>query len=49
MKSGVVRPDAEAEFLTPERCAILEAWNDNSDASIARARVEPGVKLNSIA
>lgn len=45
MKSGVVRPDAEAEFLTPERCAILEAWNDNSDnaVSIARARVDPGV------
>ena len=33
------------EYLTPERCYILESWNDPSDpaASIARARVEPGV------
>lgn len=31
--------------MTPERCTILESWNDESDSavSIARARVEPGV------
>lgn len=45
VKSGIVRPDPEAEFMTPEGCAILESWNDESDdaVSIARARVEPGV------
>jgi mannose-6-phosphate isomerase-like protein (cupin superfamily) len=33
------------ELLTPEGCYILESWNDAADpaASIARARVEPGV------
>ena len=33
------------EYLTPEGCYILESWNDAADpaASIARARVEPGV------
>jgi len=33
------------EFLTDERCHILELLNDNSDRSfsIARARVEPDV------
>ena len=33
------------EWLTPEGCYILESWNDAADpaASIARARVEPGV------
>ena len=45
MQQGVVRPDPETEFLAPERCAILEAWNEESDAavSIARARVDRGV------
>ena len=45
VKSGIVRPDPEAELMTSERCAILESWNDESDdvVSIARARVEPGV------
>jgi mannose-6-phosphate isomerase-like protein (cupin superfamily) len=35
----------KSEYLTPEGCHILESWNDASDpaASIARARVEPGV------
>ena len=39
------RPDPAEEALTPERCAILESWNDDSDpaVSIARARVEPGI------
>ncbi len=46
MKSLIVHPDAGTEFLTPERCAILETWNDSTDpdVSIARARVEPGVR-----
>jgi len=31
--------------MTPERCIILEVWNDPADTagSIALARVEPGV------
>ena len=34
-----------AEFYTPEKCHIIELSNtgDDQDASIARARVEPGV------
>jgi mannose-6-phosphate isomerase-like protein (cupin superfamily) len=41
----VVSPDEKDEFATPERCSILETWNDESDhgVSITRARVEPGV------
>ena len=33
------------EFLTPERCYIVESWNDLDDAhaSIARVRVQAGV------
>ncbi|MGA7799675.1 MAG: cupin domain-containing protein [Gammaproteobacteria bacterium] len=46
MGPRIVRPDSDAEFETEERCAILESWNDPDDpqASIARARVRPGVK-----
>ena len=38
-------PSPGAEYLTPEGCYILESWNSPADpsASIARARVEPGV------
>jgi mannose-6-phosphate isomerase-like protein (cupin superfamily) len=38
-------PDPATEFMTPEGCAILESWNDRSDAdvSIARATVAPGI------
>ena len=45
MEPKVVRWNAEAEFATPERCSIVETWNDESDSdvSIARARVEPGI------
>jgi mannose-6-phosphate isomerase-like protein (cupin superfamily) len=45
VQPSIVRPDAATEFVTPERCFILETWNDLSDAavSIVRARVEPGV------
>lgn len=45
MRRGVRRPDPSAEFLTPERCHILElsGAEDDAEVSIARARVEPGV------
>ena len=45
MEARIVRPDRASEFMTPERCAILEVWNDPADTagSIALARVEPGV------
>jgi mannose-6-phosphate isomerase-like protein (cupin superfamily) len=41
----VARPDESKEFHTPERCSILETWNDarDPDTSIARARVAPRV------
>jgi mannose-6-phosphate isomerase-like protein (cupin superfamily) len=42
----VHKPAADAEeYLTPEGCWILEVANDADDeaASVARARVEPGV------
>ncbi|MCP3999324.1 MAG: cupin domain-containing protein [Gammaproteobacteria bacterium] len=39
------RPDIPVEYFTDERCHILELLNtaDSTDASIARARVEPGI------
>jgi mannose-6-phosphate isomerase-like protein (cupin superfamily) len=45
MKAGVRRIDPSREYLTPERCHILELSNSPDDVavSIARARVEPGV------
>jgi len=41
----IVRADMATEFLTAERCYIVETWNNSEDPalSIARARVEPGV------
>lgn len=41
----VRKTDPNSEFMTPERCMILETWNDGRDAavSIARARVASGV------
>jgi mannose-6-phosphate isomerase-like protein (cupin superfamily) len=44
MKEAVRRMDPTAEFITPERCRILELSNtaDDPDVSIARARVAPG-------
>ena len=45
MKSDVVSLDLRDEFLTQERCFIIETWNSPHDpnVSIARARVRPGV------
>ncbi len=45
MKSQVIVSNTSNEFFTPERCWILEVVNvpDDKAASIARARVEPGV------
>ena len=45
MRPSVCKPDPSSEFDTPERCRILDAWNDDSDpgVSIARATVMPGV------
>jgi len=44
MHATVAHPDESTEFSTPERCSILESWNDASDSavSIACARVAPG-------
>jgi len=45
MLPTIHQPDLRTEFLTPERCWILETWNNSADVSvsIARARVTPGV------
>ena len=45
MKPVIRRAGASAEYYTDERCDILELSNseDDPDASIARARVAPGV------
>jgi mannose-6-phosphate isomerase-like protein (cupin superfamily) len=45
MNVRIVQPDLASESMTPERCLILESWNDESDpsVSIARSRVTPGV------
>jgi mannose-6-phosphate isomerase-like protein (cupin superfamily) len=45
LTSVVRKQDLTKEFLTPERCHILETYNTAADesVSIARARVEPGV------
>lgn len=45
MEPEIRRLDLGREFYTPEKCHIVEVSNtpDDPDASIARARVEPGV------
>jgi mannose-6-phosphate isomerase-like protein (cupin superfamily) len=45
MRPEVKKSSVVKEFLTKERCHILEIANDTGDKqiSIARARVEPGV------
>jgi mannose-6-phosphate isomerase-like protein (cupin superfamily) len=45
MKEAVKQQDLSTEFYTPEKCYITELSNtpDDPNASIARARVKPGV------
>jgi mannose-6-phosphate isomerase-like protein (cupin superfamily) len=45
MKPDVLEPNPGGEFLTPERCFILELFNkpDDRSVSVAQARVEPNV------
>src|SRR5262245_35707638 len=45
MRPRIKHYDAAAEFFTPELCHINELANtaDDPDASVARARVAPGV------
>lgn len=42
---SVRRPQEAEEYLTGERCYILETWNRDDDpaVSVARARLAPGV------
>ena len=44
MKEAIKKQDLSSEFYTAENCYITELSNspEDSDASIARARVEPG-------
>jgi mannose-6-phosphate isomerase-like protein (cupin superfamily) len=44
-RPSVRHPDKSEEYLTEERCHILETWNRSEDGavSIARVRVEPRV------
>ena len=45
MKEGIKKQNLSNEFYTPEKCYITELSNipEDPDASIARARVKPGV------
>ncbi|MFN2309538.1 MAG: cupin domain-containing protein [Gammaproteobacteria bacterium] len=45
MQIPVIHPDPALEYAFVEGCRILESWNhgDDPQASIARARVAPGV------
>lgn len=45
MKAAIKKQNLKDEFYTPEKCYITELSNtsDDSDASIARVRVEPGI------
>jgi mannose-6-phosphate isomerase-like protein (cupin superfamily) len=49
MRPEVSRPDPDAEYYFEEDCYILESWNREADPalSIARARVEPGIRTRS--
>lgn len=44
-KAAILRVRADAEYLTDERCHILELSNSADDpaVSVARARVAPGI------
>lgn len=45
MKPTILKQDRSTEFSTPERCYIIESCNATNDRlSIARARVEPGIR-----
>ncbi len=48
MKESIKKEELGGEFYTAEKCHITELCNsiDDSDVSIARARVEPGVTTN---
>ena len=52
MRPTILKQTLQAEFLTLERCHILEISNSSADesVSIARARVEPGIttRLHSV-
>ncbi|MDQ1278525.1 MAG: hypothetical protein QG555_1568 [Thermodesulfobacteriota bacterium] len=45
MKESLITANEKDEFLADEGCFILEMWNtpEDGEASIARARVSPGV------
>ncbi len=45
MDIRIIHPDPALEYAFIEGCSILECWNfaDDQQASIARARVAPGV------
>ena len=45
MHPFIRKTDPDSEFMIPERCWILESWNDGSDSavSIARTRVGAGM------
>jgi mannose-6-phosphate isomerase-like protein (cupin superfamily) len=45
LEPRVLKPLESQEFATPERCRILESWNNPADpnVSISRARLAPGV------
>jgi len=45
MKEAIIKENLKREYWTQERCYIIELFNtpDDPQASIARARVEPGV------
>ena len=45
MKNHIIHPDPALEYAFIEGCSILESWNnaDDPQASIARARVAPGI------
>ena len=45
MDARIRKQDPTQEFWTPERCFILETWNEAADpaVSVARARVERGI------
>ncbi len=46
MKEGIKKQNLSAEFFTSEKCYITELSNtpDDQEVSIARARLEPGVR-----